>query len=97
MQLDSLRSISVMTVITKFSTALSLLKHSRFEKRHPGARSLVGHIGRVEIPIGAHGSVYVRGELWPARADSPIASGEKVRVIGLNSDGLFLVVEQLPF
>jgi len=83
-----------MTVITRFSTALRLLKRSRLEKKHPVTRSLVGLIGRVESPLGARGSVFVRGELWPAYADAPIASGEKVRVVGLNRDGLFLVVER---
>jgi len=84
-----------MNAITKFSTALRLLKHSRLEKRHPDARSLIGLIGKVESPVGAGGAVFVRGELWPAHADAPIASGEKVRVIALNRDGLFLVVERL--
>jgi membrane-bound ClpP family serine protease len=85
-----------MAVITRFCTALSLLKHSRREKRQPRLRSVVGLIGRAESAIGANGAIFVRGELWPARADVPIARGDSVRVIGLNRDGLFLVVEQLP-
>ncbi|HKA22054.1 MAG TPA: NfeD family protein [Blastocatellia bacterium] len=102
-RLDSLRyfsgqstQITIMTAITRFYTAISLLKNSRREKRQPRLISVVGLIGRAESAIGTQGSIFVRGELWPARADVPIARGESVRVIGLNRDGLFLVVEQLP-
>ena len=86
-----------MTSIANLLTALSLLKNSRREKRHPAGRPVVSLIGRAETPIGTHGTVFVRGELWPARSDVSIARGESVRVVGLTQDGLCLVVEQLLY
>lgn len=85
-----------MIVITKFCTALRLIRHSRREKRYPRTRSVVGLIGRADTRIAPDGTVFVRDELWAARARVPIESGESVRVIGVNRDRLALVVEQLP-
>ena len=85
-----------MTVITKFSTALSLIKESRREKKNPQARFVVGLSGRAETAIAPDGTIFVRGLLWAARADVPIEIGKSVRVIGLSPDRLALVVEPLP-
>ena len=85
-----------MTVITKFSTALRLLRRSRHKKRYPRVTSVVGLIGRAETLINNQGAIFVRDELWPARADVSIAPGESVRVVGLSRDSLCLVVTEYP-
>ncbi len=52
---------------------------------------LQGAIGEVRTPLDPTGSVYVSGELWTARAESPLDVGTKVRVCG--REGLILIVE----
>jgi membrane-bound ClpP family serine protease len=55
--------------------------------------ALVGQVGEARTEIQAEGSVQVRGELWSARSEKPIASGDAVRVIG--REGFVLIVEKV--
>ena len=58
-----------------------------------GAQGLLGEIGEVRDDIGSEpGRVLVHGELWAARAIEPIATGTRVRVVGVHG----LVVEVAP-
>ena len=43
--------------------------------------------------LSPQGKVFVRGEYWDARAEDPLASGEEVRVVGV--EGLLLRVRRL--
>jgi len=52
---------------------------------------LQGTIGEVRTPLDPTGSIYVSGELWTARAETPLEVGTKVRVQG--REGLTLIVE----
>jgi membrane-bound serine protease (ClpP class) len=52
---------------------------------------LQGVIGEVRTPLDPTGSIYVSGELWTARADSPLKVGTKVRV--RDREGLILIVD----
>jgi membrane-bound serine protease (ClpP class) len=52
---------------------------------------VVGLIGEARSPVHRNGTVYVGGELWSARSESPIQQGQRVRVVAL--DGLIIVVE----
>lgn len=54
-----------------------------------GPQQIVG----LEGVVRAGGYVFVRGELWRARSDSALATGERVRVAGL--DGLTLDVRRI--
>lgn len=53
--------------------------------------NVLGEIGEVRTDLDPTGSIYVAGELWTARADGNIKTGEKVRVI--DREGLLLIVE----
>jgi membrane-bound serine protease (ClpP class) len=55
------------------------------------AATVVGQIGETRSPVDREGEVYVGGEMWSARADRPIAAGQRVRVRSL--DGLVVEVE----
>jgi len=55
------------------------------------AATVVGRIGETRSPVDRDGEVYVGGEMWSARADQPIAVGQRVRVRSL--DGLVVEVE----
>src|SRR5437870_3027070 len=65
--------------------ALLLFKlalHSWRIKRNVIDQSIVGLIGRTESDVSSAGTVFVRGELWPACSSKPIKKGERVRVVG---------------
>ncbi|HSR47042.1 MAG TPA: NfeD family protein [Anaerolineales bacterium] len=55
------------------------------------AEIVVGQVGEARSPVHRSGTVYVGGELWSARSESPIQRGQRVRVVGL--DGLIVDVE----
>ncbi len=54
---------------------------------------LIGEIGEARTPINPEGTVYVAGEDWTARSDTPIPKGAAVRVVGRS--GLILKVEKV--
>ncbi len=56
-------------------------------------RTLNGALGEAKSFIHKDGSVQVAGELWSARSETPIRSGDKVRVLG--RDGFILLVEPI--
>jgi membrane-bound serine protease (ClpP class) len=54
---------------------------------------LVGQIGEAKTKVYDEGSVQVAGELWSARSEKPIPTGNPVRVI--QRDGFVLIVEEI--
>ncbi len=77
-------------LITIFLTTIAV--RARRNKIQTGGEALLGTLAVARTPLNPDGHVYVRGELWQARADSPIAAGEAVRILG--RDGLLLLVER---
>lgn len=70
---------------------LRLTIRARKVKVTTGRDGMIGLRGRAQTAIAPEGVIFVRGELWRARSKMNIASGEGVRVVGL--DGLTLAVE----
>lgn len=66
----------------------------RAQKRKPttGLEALVGEIGEVKVALNPAGKIFVHGEYWTAEAETQIAAGEKVRVIGF--EGMCLKVDR---
>ncbi|WP_299025139.1 NfeD family protein [uncultured Thermanaerothrix sp.] len=64
-------------------------------RRHPdiSMERLMGAVGEARTTIYREGTVYIHGEEWSARSNTPIPVGAKVRVVG--REGLVLVVEAL--
>ena len=65
-------------------------------QRRPAVTGREGMIGlvatvRSDIPSGGEGKVFVHGEFWDAVAATPVAVGERVKVLGV--EGLILRVE----
>lgn len=58
-----------------------------------GYEGLVGQTAKVTQPIDGEGMVYVAGALWKAVAETPVAKGERVRV--LSGEDRILKVEKL--
>lgn len=55
-----------------------------------GAEGLPGAVGEAITACDPEGSVRIRGEIWKARADPPVARGERIVVEAVN--GLTLEV-----
>ncbi|NNL67423.1 MAG: nodulation protein NfeD [Myxococcales bacterium] len=58
-----------------------------------GQGELVGMSGKAQTELSPEGMIFVRGEMWKARAEEPVAIGERVEVIGV--DGLELRVRKV--
>jgi membrane-bound serine protease (ClpP class) len=59
-----------------------------------GVGELLGMVGESVTPIAPHGTVFLRGEHWRARAAEPIAARERVQVEAVH--GLELTVRRAP-
>jgi len=53
---------------------------------------LVGSIGEAKSKVHEEGSVYLAGEMWSAKSDTPIPDGSSIRVV--RREGFILVVEK---
>jgi membrane-bound serine protease (ClpP class) len=74
-----------------FLLAIALLLRSRRRAVITGKEALLGAEGEAVSWDGREGRIRVSGEIWRARAASPLASGTRVKVVG--REGLVLVVE----
>jgi len=54
---------------------------------------LIGAKGEAKSDIQDEGSVYVNGEMWSAKSDSPISNGSTIQVV--RREGVILVVEKI--
>ena len=57
-----------------------------------GTGELVGMKGKARTGLDPEGMVFVRGEIWQARADEPLGAGERVEVVAV--DGMELRVRK---
>jgi membrane-bound serine protease (ClpP class) len=76
-----------------FLVALAVLLRSRKRPVVTGGEALIGAAGEAVFWQGGEGRVRVKGEIWLARADAPLAVGSHVKV--LDRDGLVLRVQPL--
>jgi membrane-bound serine protease (ClpP class) len=83
----------VLTATLFFGVVLGLIVRARLSKPRTGEQGLRGEVGIALTDINAGGRVAVHGEFWNARADRPIAKGERVRVIGVESLSLVVTRE----
>jgi membrane-bound serine protease (ClpP class) len=79
-------------LIAVFLVSLIIRAHRR--KPTTGQEAMIGEIGLAQTPIDLTGQIFVRGELWTARSDVPIAAG--VRVVVRAIEDLLLTVEPAP-
>jgi membrane-bound serine protease (ClpP class) len=76
-----------------FLLALAVLLRSRKRPVVTGSEALIGASGEAVSWQDGEGRVRVKGEIWLARADAPLAVGAHVKV--LDRDGLVLRVQPL--
>jgi membrane-bound serine protease (ClpP class) len=67
-----------------FLFAVSMGIRAQKRKVTTGNEGLVGESGTARTPVHGDGSVFVRGELWSAHSDEPIAAGSPVVVVSVE-------------
>jgi membrane-bound serine protease (ClpP class) len=72
------------------SVIIGMAIRSRRRAVVSGSEQLIGALGEALGGFPEAGSVHLRGEIWTARSEVPIARGQRVRVIG--REGLTLIV-----
>jgi membrane-bound serine protease (ClpP class) len=72
---------------------LTLAIRARRNKVATGAQGLIGLVGVAQTPLSPEGKVFVRGEIWNAISDSPLAAGHQVEI--RRVDGLTVCVTPL--
>ncbi len=83
----------VVGVVLMMLAGLPSTVRSRFSTPTVGRESMIGEMGEAVAEAAPDGVVRVRDALWPARTNraTPIAVGQRVRVVGI--DGPLLEVE----
>jgi membrane-bound serine protease (ClpP class) len=83
----------VVTMVLMMLAGLPATIRSRFSTPTIGRSSMIGELGEAVADVQPDGVVRVRDALWPAFANrsTPIATGDVVRVIGI--EGMRLEVE----
>jgi membrane-bound serine protease (ClpP class) len=89
----SLPVVAAATIMTAalFLLVLTMLLRSRQHPVVTGKEGLLGAEGETVAWDGDEGRVRVNGEIWRARAQRPLETGDRIRVI--DREGLVLVVE----
>ena len=72
---------------------LAALLRSRRRPVVTGSEALIGAEGETVSWQDGEGRVRVKGEIWLARSDAPLAAGSRVKIVG--RDGLVLRVESM--
>lgn len=91
----SIRAIVSLAVFSLLAVGLLASLVVRAHKRQvaTGSEGLLHERGEARSAIDPRGKVFVHGELWNALADTPIAAGDPVEVVGV--DRLTLKVRRL--
>ena len=88
-------SIAAPTVVIGIVMVFAIYKVMEVRHRRPVVGEIIGDIAQAIDPLepGSAGFVRHKGEYWKARADEPVAKGEKVEII--EKDGIVLVVKRI--
>jgi membrane-bound serine protease (ClpP class) len=74
-----------------FGTVVTLAVRSQFRRPATGSEGMIGATGVAMADFTGKGKVFVVGELWDARCDTPLRKGQEVIVEG--REGMTLVVK----
>jgi len=77
--------VSILTGVVTLAFFTFFIRKVWLARRQPafsGPESMVGSLGEARESISPEGLVFVRGALWKASSESPIAAGTAVRVVG---------------
>jgi membrane-bound serine protease (ClpP class) len=76
---------TVLAISGFFAAVTSLAVRAQRSKPQTGTEMLIGMVGEVTKDLAPEGKVFILGELWNAVADEPIAAGQKVEVVSVDS------------
>jgi len=74
--------------------SLFLLRLSRRRRAAVGPEAMLGQVAVVAAPCRPEGQVRVKGELWRARCAEGAATGERVRITGIEELTLLVQPER---
>ncbi len=77
------------TLVISMGLAYLVIRSHR-RRAKTGEEGLVGERGTVQSVHGAHGKVFVHGEIWDAQFDGEINEGDEVEVIKVEGMKLFV-------
>jgi len=81
---------TVVLVSAVFLVAIWLVVQAQRRRPTTGREGLLNMTGEARTDVAEQGRVFVHGEYWNARSDSPIPRGTRVRVVKV--DGMLLTV-----
>lgn len=82
--------VALLAVLLVWVMTFIILRDRRRQVR-TGVEGMLGERGVVRAAINPQGKVFLHGEYWNAVADSPVAVGEEIEVVGV--DGMTLRVQ----
>jgi membrane-bound ClpP family serine protease len=93
MHIAPLMLMGLLLSVLVAAALLLIAAMSRHQKGATGELELMGALASVEKRLGPEGTIFIRGELWPAcsRTGVPLERGCQVRVVGAS--GHLLQVE----
>jgi membrane-bound serine protease (ClpP class) len=83
--------LGLIPVLLLIALLFRMALRSHLDRVTTGEAGMIGMTGRADTELAPEGTVFIRGELWRARARIRVAAGESVRVIDIA--GLTLEVE----
>lgn len=84
---------SIALISLFFVVVVGLVVKAQRRKTYTGTEGLIEMVGTARSDIETQGKVFVHGEIWDARSNTPIAAGSKVRVEKV--EGMLLVVKKI--
>jgi membrane-bound serine protease (ClpP class) len=80
---QSIFAVALLTIIF-FVLVLSYAVKAQLSKVRTGTEGLLGEIGEAKSDLLPEGKVFIHGELWKARSESPVSEGERVVVTAVE-------------
>lgn len=77
--------VTVLSVTMFFIFAVGMGLKAQRRKPTTGEKGMLGEIGYSRSRIDPEGQVFIQGELWNAYSDTPIETGQKVKVVGVEN------------
>jgi membrane-bound serine protease (ClpP class) len=87
----SILTVAIVSIIF-FLGVLSYAVKAQISKVKTGKEGMVGEIGVARTDLSPLGKVFVHGELWDARSETPVKAGESIAIVAV--EGMLLKVRR---
>ena len=82
--IGTLLLVNIVAIIYHYLILRPGLRIQHQAQQYVGTDYLIGTSGEVTTTIDPVGMVRIQGELWKARADTPLERGQRIRVIAIQ-------------